>query len=187
MFVPAKLELTRFHRFHAEQTLHGIVYLHPIDARRINGAAVRSVRLFGDICGKGFLENTAMVTTMWDMCRGPGDVELRKKSESQLLNEYWSLLLEVNQRGGGRVIEVIGGVETVQVDVRVGCPGGAMYARSDNKRETCESIIRRIVEKASKMPILQQDLGEGKILGDTVAGAGLKSALGEMAKIHDKS
>lgn len=152
----------------------------------MDGAAVRSVRLFGDICGEGFLENTAMVTTMWDMCRGPEEFDLRKTSETQLLNAYWGPLLRVDQRGGDRVVEVVGSVENVGVDVRVGCPGGAMYARSDNKKETCESIIRQIVEKASKMPILQKDLGEGKVLGDTVAGAGLRSALDKMAKIHEQ-
>lgn len=79
--------------FDDDQKLHGIMYLHRITDGRMDGGAVRSLKLFRNICGPDFYQNTIMFTTMWDM--GNDDTAF-VRAEKELKEEHWQELM-----GGG--------------------------------------------------------------------------------------
>lgn len=153
----------------------------------MDGGAIRSVQLFNDICGGDFLENTALITTMWDKCRDQQDIEECKETERDLINQYWHNLLRVRKdNNGARVVDITWTREVVKLDEGIGNMddvNGAMYVRSDNRKETFMEIIRQVVNKKPVVPKLQKELQRGRILGDTTAGKGLRRALDEKERV----
>lgn len=165
------------------QELRGILYFHRITDTRMDGGAIRCVQLFKDICGTSFLENTALITTMWD--KYPEEDHATKETEQDLINQYWRNHLTVRQYpdGAGAVDVLLNeNKEVVKLDTdttdRKHCTG-AMYARSDNTKEMFENILRRIVSKGAIMPQLQEELSRGTRLDETTAGKRLKRELDE--------
>lgn len=132
-----------FNRFHTDQKLHGILYIHRITDIRMDGAAARRLSVFHNICGPEFVSNTVMITSMWDKLREPEDFADAEEIEEELIAEEWESLLG----------------------------GGATYARSYNTQQCCEDIVRKIVAKSPKAPTLQEELGAVVDLGDTAAGS----------------
>lgn len=111
---------------------------------------MRSLMLFGDICGPDFLQNTVMLTTMWDKGRDPTDIEENEETERELKEVHWKSLID----------------------------SGAMYSRSYNRKEACKDIVNLIVQKQPKMPKLQEEVGKNKLaVGETGAGAYLMGEL----------
>jgi len=47
------------------QLLSGIIYLHPITHTRMEGSAMRNLRMFQNLCGQEVLENVLLTTTQW--------------------------------------------------------------------------------------------------------------------------
>ncbi|PUU74176.1 hypothetical protein B9Z19DRAFT_1033631 [Tuber borchii] len=47
------------------QLLSGIIYLHPITHTRMEGSAMRNLRMFQKLCGQQVLENVLLTTTQW--------------------------------------------------------------------------------------------------------------------------
>lgn len=134
------------------------MYLHRIVDIRLDGAALRCLTIFRDICGEHYLQNTVIATSMWDTRRNQEDIEESEGTEQELKEERWKPLLDM----------------------------GAMYARSYNTKQGYEDIIRRIVEKAPKAPELQTELGSGLDLGQTKAGVGLRSELEKVMELYQR-
>ena len=51
--------------YRKNQLLSGIIYLHPITHTRMEGSAMRNLRLFQSLCGQEVLENVLLTTTQW--------------------------------------------------------------------------------------------------------------------------
>ena len=51
--------------YRKKQLLSGIIYLHPITHTRMEGSAVRNLRLFQSLCGQEALGNVLLTTTQW--------------------------------------------------------------------------------------------------------------------------
>lgn len=66
------------------------MYLHRITDGRMDGGAVRSLKLFRNICGPDFYQNTIMFTTMWDM--GNNDTAFLR-AEKELKDDHWQELM----------------------------------------------------------------------------------------------
>jgi len=47
------------------QLLSGIIYLHPITHTRMEGSAMKNLRMFQKLCGQEVLENVLLTTTQW--------------------------------------------------------------------------------------------------------------------------
>lgn len=109
-----------------------MLYSQPITDSDLNGGLVRSLRLFGDICGPNFLKNTALMTTMWDDCLDSDQMEDNEDTELELKGVHWRYLIQ----------------------------RGAMYERSYSTTADCNRIINRIIEKIPNLPKLP-DRGSG--------------------------
>lgn len=156
----------------------------------MDGGAIRCVRLFGDICGVDFLQNTALITTMWD--KYPEEVQAYKETERELLSQYWFDHLAVHCDESALVVNVVMGScpEVVTLHPNIGKMNnikGAMYARSNNEKETFQNIVRQIIRQTHGiMPELQKELDGGRLLAETIAGRRLKEALDEKQAQMDK-
>jgi len=51
--------------YRKSQLLSGIIYLHPITYTRMEGSAMKSLRMFQSLCGQEALENVFLTTTQW--------------------------------------------------------------------------------------------------------------------------
>lgn len=128
------------------------MYLQRINDTRIDSGAVRCLQLFRDICGPHFLQNTILLTTMWDKGKDATLFVENEDNEVELQTVYWKSLMQ----------------------------SGAMYHRSYNKQEDCNEIIDLIVQKQPKMAKLQEEVGsKGLGVGDTGAGKNLLRILSE--------
>lgn len=159
------------------QKLGGILYFHRITDTRMDGGALRCLKLFEDICGPTFLQNTALITTMWD--KYPEEFQAAKETERELINQYWHPCLAVRHNpDGAGVVDIFGSDDDIvklDTDITHRSPlTGAMYARSDNTKEMFEDILRKIIQKKPVIPELQKELWREDILDNTAAGRGLR-------------
>ncbi|KAL0630929.1 hypothetical protein Q9L58_010217 [Maublancomyces gigas] len=145
--------------FDENQKLHGIMYLQRINDIRLDSGAVRCLQLFRDICGPRFLQNTILLTTMWDKGKDASLVLENEDTEMELKDVHWKGLIE----------------------------SGAVYQRSFNEKEACNKIIDLIVQKQPKMAKLQEEVGmNGLGVGDTDAGKNLLRVVSEqIAKLTE--
>ncbi|EPS97674.1 hypothetical protein FOMPIDRAFT_1031903 [Fomitopsis schrenkii] len=52
--------------FDENKLLDGVLYLHDITVNRMNGAPIKSYKLFRQLCGNKAMTHVIIVTTMWD-------------------------------------------------------------------------------------------------------------------------
>jgi DNA repair exonuclease SbcCD ATPase subunit len=73
--------------------LSGILYLHRIDAPRMQGSALRHFGTFKQLCGEGFYKNIMLGTTCWDLVDAN---TLGQDRETQLKEKggFWYALLQ---------------------------------------------------------------------------------------------
>lgn len=151
----------------------------------MDGGAIRTMKLFENICGAKFLQNSVVITTMWD--KYPENQRTNEQIERQLINEYWHNFLGVRLgKGDVRSVANCKTHKPIELgiasnDEPIGAVSGAMYVRSDNRKETFEKIIGMMIKKDRGMPKLQRELlGERKSLRETTAGLGLSVALDKL-------
>lgn len=72
--------------------LSGIIYLHRIDAPRMQGTALRNFGVFKQLCGEGFYKNVMLGTTCWDLVDAD---TVGKQREAQLKGKggFWHALV----------------------------------------------------------------------------------------------
>ncbi|PUU74167.1 hypothetical protein B9Z19DRAFT_906561, partial [Tuber borchii] len=61
------------------QLLSGIIYLHPITHTRMEGSAMKNLRMFQRLCGQEVLENVLLTTTQWSKV-DPTEGEFRENN-----------------------------------------------------------------------------------------------------------
>ena len=69
--------------------LKGIIYMHRIVHNRMTGTSMKTLNMLRELCGSSFLENVALVTTMWDTV-STDDGERR---ERDLCQNFWKPML----------------------------------------------------------------------------------------------
>lgn len=70
--------------------LSGIIYLHRISDDRMDGASVKNLLMFGELCGENNLHNVVLATTMWEET----NEEIGAKREAELIHDYWKPMIE---------------------------------------------------------------------------------------------
>lgn len=70
--------------------LSGILYLHPITATRVGGAAARNLEMFQSLIGKNNMGNVKLITTMWNKV-DPQQGQLRL---NDLLRVFWAGMID---------------------------------------------------------------------------------------------
>jgi len=75
------------------QKLSGILYLHRIDAPKMQGSALRNFGTFKQLCGEGFYKNIMLGTTCWDLVDAK---TIGAERETQLRENggFWHALLQ---------------------------------------------------------------------------------------------
>lgn len=68
-----------------DSLLSGVVYLHKISDNRMDGASMKSLRLFRKLCGESNLHNVVLGTTMWANV----DDATGARREGELRDIYW--------------------------------------------------------------------------------------------------
>jgi len=76
--------------YRKKQLLSGIIYLHPITHARIEGSAMRNLRMFQSLCGQEILGNVLLTTTQWSNV----DPAVGQAREDNLRDEgFWGGLI----------------------------------------------------------------------------------------------
>jgi hypothetical protein len=86
--------------------LAGIVYLHRITDPRIQGSAMRNLRMFKKLCGNDSLGNVVLATTWWD--RVDPDIGVTREKELIDTEDFWGGMI----KNGSRVFRHLGNLET---------------------------------------------------------------------------
>ncbi|CRL21568.1 GTP-binding protein, HSR1-related [Penicillium camemberti] len=78
------------------EKLNGVIYLHSINKPRMEGSALRNLRLFRQLCGESPLKNVVLGTTFW----GAVNEEAGKSREKELRlrPEFWGQMVERGSR-----------------------------------------------------------------------------------------
>ena len=129
--------------------LHGIIYLHRITDRRMQGSARRNIILFRQLCGQDALRKVVLVTTMWDQT---SEAEGEKR-EAELIQteDFWGWMVD----------------------------NGSSYYRHNHTHETAADIVHQLAthNQPIKTTIQRELIDEQRGLNDTSAGRELHTTL----------
>ncbi|KAJ5081980.1 hypothetical protein N7532_011023 [Penicillium argentinense] len=82
--------------YEQKQKLHGVIYLHNINNVRMEGSALRNLRMFRQLCGEEPLKNVILATSFW------GKVEEKtgtdREAELRDRPEFWGQMLKRGSR-----------------------------------------------------------------------------------------
>ncbi|KAJ5794731.1 hypothetical protein N7457_001330, partial [Penicillium paradoxum] len=127
--------------------LNGIIYLHRISDRRMQGSARRNLQMFRDLCGDDALKKVILATTMWDIVpTAEGDMREKELKENK---DFWGYMLSK----------------------------GSIALRHDNTSSSARDIVQQLaIHKKPIVTDIQKQLVDQKLpLDQTAAGMGLQS------------
>ncbi|KAF2000625.1 hypothetical protein P154DRAFT_199661 [Amniculicola lignicola CBS 123094] len=73
------------------QKLSGVVYMHPIKNERMEGSAMRNLKMFRELCGDEPLKNVILVTSFWDQVQ-QATARMREE-ELRTTPEFWGRMI----------------------------------------------------------------------------------------------
>lgn len=111
--------------YHSGIRLNGIVYLHSIATPRMQGSALRNLRIFRKLCGDEGLKNVVLATTFWDEV----DPSVASRREKELIedNNYWGKMimhgsqvkrLGLDRKSALHVLSTVGAHAKIALDVQ---------------------------------------------------------------------
>ncbi|KAH0268569.1 hypothetical protein KCU91_g9311, partial [Aureobasidium melanogenum] len=128
--------------------LSGIVYLHPIDHRRMTGSAYKNLRMFRKLCGDESLQTVVLGTTMWSHADNHAEERLQ---ELQNTAEFWGDMM---------------------------AKGSRVFRHDDSRASAMKVISYILDQrKTTVLQIQRQMVDEGKSLIETSAGKELEKVL----------
>ncbi|KAF3901751.1 hypothetical protein AA313_de0202309 [Arthrobotrys entomopaga] len=130
--------------------IRGIIYLHRISDPRMEGSALRSLRMFRKLCGDDFLKNVVLGTTFWDTV----DAETGARRETELL-ETEGFFKDMKELG----------CEVVRIQ--------------DDRKANIE-LLETFVAKRASIMCIQKELREGKSLAESAAASAINAELAEI-------
>jgi len=78
--------------YEKETKLSGIIYVHPIKNERMEGSAMRNLKMFRELCGTNPLRNVVLVTSFWDQVEQI--VGERREAELKETPEFWGAMIK---------------------------------------------------------------------------------------------
>ena len=132
--------------------ISGVIYLHRISDPKMEGTALRNLRMFRKLCGDDFLKNVVLGTTFWDLV---SDDQGNRREEELLQTE--GFFKDMKQQG---------------CDV----------VRITDDRESNLKILSRFAAKLPMVMRIQQELFEGKTLAETAAASAVSQELAELQR-----
>lgn len=136
-------------------TLAGILYLHRISDQKMQGSALRNLRMFQQLCGSNNLSSVVLATTHWtNLLTGDSIPEAQgREREGELMNtdKFWGAMV----KRGSRVV------------------------RHDGTRPSALNIISSIIDRRQRvvLDIQTQLIDQRRNLDDTTAAQALQSEL----------
>jgi hypothetical protein len=137
--------------------LTGIIYLHRISDPRVQGSAMRNLRMFESLCGFDGLRSVVLVTTMWNqLLTQVNGRELGEDRLQDLRENFWGDMLQ----------------------------RGSRMLQHDGSLQSAENILgdlinqRKLVVLDLQSPMVHEKLG----LSDTTAGRELNAEM----RAHEK-
>jgi hypothetical protein len=83
-------------QYETKNKLAGIIYLHGINQRRVEGSALRNLKMFRELCGLDALQNITLATTFWsDVNSLDGK---RREDELASKQAFWGAMLQRGSR-----------------------------------------------------------------------------------------
>ncbi|PWW74264.1 hypothetical protein C7212DRAFT_353408 [Tuber magnatum] len=136
--------------------LSGIIYLHPISAVKMEGSALRNLRMFRKLCGEDALNHVFLATTHWKNV--PEELGNRRVKELKENPEFWKGMLN----------------------------RGAKVAKYLGDSESALDLIDVLVKMGRVTLEIQHELvNEGKELYETAAGETVNAELARLQKNHE--
>lgn len=78
--------------YEGDTRLNGIIYLHSIGNVRMEGSALRNLKMFRQLCGKEPLKNVILATSFWSEVAK--DDALRREEQLRATPEFWGDMLD---------------------------------------------------------------------------------------------
>jgi hypothetical protein len=137
--------------------LTGIIYLHRISDPRLGGVALKDLTMFKKLCGEESFASVALVTTFWaDVIPRVGE---SREAELKKTEEFYGAMLR----------------------------RGSVMMRHENSENSAKTIISYLVNRGTTTVLhIQRELGDGKQLDETAAGAALEKDMIEQRALFDK-
>lgn len=134
--------------------LSGIIYIHPIKNERMEGSAMRNLKMFRELCGESPLRNVVLVTSFWDQVeRAVGE---RREVELKKTPNFW-----------GRMIEK-----------------GSRVARFHGRDSALSIVLGLANQTPLPLSIQQEMVEQGKPLIETAAGIVVNEELARLEALH---
>lgn len=134
--------------------LNGAIYLHRIQDTRMEGSALRSLRVFKRLCGDEFMKNVVLGTTFWDLV----SEKVGKAREDELCST------------GGFFKDMM----DMECDV----------VRISNERNDNLVLLEKFTEKTSRIMSIQQELSDGKSVEESAAAKEIGEELAELQRMN---
>jgi hypothetical protein len=130
--------------------LNGAIYLHRIQDVRMEGSALRSLRVFKRLCGDEFMKNVFLGTTFWDSV----SEEVGKEREDELsgTDGFFKSMIDM----------------------------GCDMVRIQNERDDNLKLLEKFKGKASSVMSIQQELLDGKSIAESSAAKEINQELAEL-------
>lgn len=78
--------------YEGDTRLNGIIYLHSLSNVRMEGSALRNLKMFRQLCGKEPLKNVILATTFWS--KVAKEDALRREEQLRATPEFWGDMLD---------------------------------------------------------------------------------------------
>jgi chromosome segregation ATPase len=124
-------------------TLSGIIYLHRIQDNRMQGAAMKNLRMFRKLVGNDGLKNVFLVTTMWNNVSQQEGIDREKELRES--PEFWKAMVDK----------------------------GSKILRQEHGPVSSYHIVQQLMKRNTRVTLdIQRDMVDNKMsLADTAAGA----------------
>jgi hypothetical protein len=129
--------------YQENQKLNGILYLHRIDAPRMQGTALRNFKMFKQLCGEAFYKNLCLGTTRWSLLKG--DIATGERREADLKDKggFWHPMIAK----------------------------GSQFVRIPDDQDSAREIIFKLAAKTPAFLKSQDEMGKEGLSPDEVSAA----------------
>lgn len=143
-------------QYQQETKLSGIIYLHSLMNVRMEGSAVRNLKMFRQLCGKEPLQNVILATTFWSEVQKAD--ALRREDELKTTPEFWGDMVE----------------------------RGSVVKRLVDQEDALEIVGHLISKPKITLQIQRELVEDNKCLVDTAAGQAVNEELVRLSNKHQK-
>ncbi|KAJ5176313.1 uncharacterized protein N7482_002190 [Penicillium canariense] len=142
--------------YEKDQRLHGVIYLHSVNNVRMEGSALRNLRMFQQLCGEEPLKNVILGTTFW----GKVDQKTGEDREAELQErpEFWGKMLQ----------------------------RGSHMMRLTDRVSALQMVDHFLGRKPVPLEIQREMVEQDKRLIETAAGKSVNAELQRLEKLHKK-